>query len=84
MDLYQLLSQSRSADIYNLMSDFIIPIYKCLYDVPMHYFTMLDIFLEYRDIFTRRLDIFFTLCSLSPGLEKVTMPRPEMSMRAGV
>ena len=41
------------------MSDFIIPIYKCLYDVPMHYFTVLDIFLEYLDIFTRRLDIFF-------------------------
>ena len=41
------------------MSDFIIPIYKCLYDVPMHYFTVLDIFLEYRDIFTRWLDIFF-------------------------
>ena len=60
--LYRLLS--RSTDIYNLMSDFI-PIYKCLYGVPMHcfygagyifrisrYFYSLDI-LEYRnDIFS--------------------------------
>ena len=55
---YRLLS--RSNDIYNLMSDFI-PIYKCLYGVPMHcfygagnifrissYFYSLDI-LKYRD-----------------------------------
>ena len=35
MILYRLLS--RSTDIYNLMSDFI-PIYKCLYGVPMHCF----------------------------------------------
>lgn len=46
------MSQSRSTDIYNLMSDFI-PIYKCLYGVPMHYFTVLDVFLEHRAILTR-------------------------------
>ena len=85
---YQLLSQSRSTDIYNLMSDFI-PIYKCLYGVPMHYFTVLDVFIEYGDILTRytflknALVIFSLLLNFRPT-RKGHGAAAEMSMRARV
>ena len=85
--LYQLLSQSWSTDIYNLMSDFI-PIYKCLYGVPMHYFTVLDVFLEHGNILTRyifwnALVIFSLLLNFRPT-RKGHGAAAEMSMRARV
>ena len=70
------------------MSDFI-PIYKCLYGVPMHYFTVLDVFLEYGDILTRytflknALVIFSLLLNFRPT-RKGHRAAAEMSMRARV